>query len=56
MPKPRSRARPRLGYGNSGELAGVETTGSVVFVIGVRPALRPDSPAVRPDRPALRPG
>lgn len=41
MPKPNSRARPCLGYGNSGELPDVETTGSVVFAAGFRPALRP---------------
>jgi hypothetical protein len=37
MPKPHSRARPRLGYGNSGEFPGTETASSVVFVIGIRP-------------------
>lgn len=41
MPKPNSRARPCLGYGNSGELPGVETTGSVLLIASTRPALRP---------------
>lgn len=41
MPKPNSRARPCLGYGNSGELPDVATAGSAVFVVGIRLALRP---------------